>query len=69
MLRLDLASERGTARDDISDGLRIVGFEKRVIMALRMEFGVVVIMRVFYGGQDWERQLRNGLTEGDEAED
>ena len=49
----DLASERGRARDDIRPGLRIVGFERRVTIAFMVEEARVVILRLFYGGQNW----------------
>ena len=54
----DLASERGTPRDDIRRGLRTVGFEHRVTIAFRVQAERVLILRVFYGGQDWEAVLR-----------
>lgn len=49
----DLASERGHVRDDIRQGLRIVGFERRVTIAFMVENNRVVILRLFYGGQNW----------------
>ena len=54
----DLASKRGTPRDDIRRGLRTVGFERRVTIAFRVQAERVLILRVFYGGQDWEAALR-----------
>jgi toxin ParE1/3/4 len=56
-LRLDTASERGRRRDDICAGLRIIGFEKRVTIAFTIEEDNVTILRLFYGGQDWESAL------------
>jgi toxin ParE1/3/4 len=50
----DVASERGHRRDDIRPGLRIVGFERRVTIAFTVEETRVVILRVFYGGRNWE---------------
>ena len=55
--RFDLASERGTARDDIRPGLRIIGFERRLTIAIIVEPDRVTILRIFYGGADWERDL------------
>lgn len=49
----DIASERGHKRDDIRTGLRIVGFERRVTIAFAVEETRVIILRIFYGGQDW----------------
>ena len=54
-LGFDLASERGHARNDIRHGLRIVGFERRVVVAFTVDEDRVVFLRLFYGGQDWER--------------
>jgi len=45
---------RGTPRDDLRPGLRIVGFERRVTIAFAMMGGEVVVHGVFYGGQDLE---------------
>ena len=56
-LSLDLASERGTRRDDIRKNLRILGFRRRVTIAFAVEDARVVILRSFYGGQDWENIL------------
>lgn len=55
--RLAMASERGQARDDIRPGLRIIGFERRVTIAFKVEPERVVILRLFYGGRDWEALL------------
>lgn len=49
-----VASERGHRRDDIRPGLRIVGFERRVTIAFTVDETRVVILRVFYGGRNWE---------------
>jgi toxin ParE1/3/4 len=45
-------------RDDIRPGLRIVGFERRVTIAFSVDDGRVTILRVFYGGRDWENAFR-----------
>jgi len=42
--------ERGTVRD-IRDGMRIVGFERRVSIAFIVENGEVVVLRILYAGQ------------------
>ena len=47
-------SERGHRRDDVFLGLRIVGFEKRVTIAFNVDDNNVSILRLFYGGQNWE---------------
>lgn len=52
------ASERGTRRDDIRPGLRIAGFERRVSIAFTVDDERVTILRLFYGGRDWEQIMR-----------
>jgi len=45
---------RGTARDDLLEGLRIVGFEKRVTIAFMVTDDTVLIEGIYYGGQNFE---------------
>jgi toxin ParE1/3/4 len=49
----NVASERGHLREDIRPGLRVAGFENRVAIAFFVEDEQVIILRVFYGGQNW----------------
>jgi toxin ParE1/3/4 len=56
-LALETSSLRGTRRDDILPGLRTVGFERRAAIVFRVRGTRVSIMRIFYGGQDFERAL------------
>ncbi len=44
--------ERGTRRDDLLSGLRLVGFERRVTLAFRVDTTTVTFDRVIYGGRD-----------------
>lgn len=44
--------ERGTRRDDLSPGLRVVGFEGRVAIAFHVTADRVTIDRILYGGRD-----------------
>lgn len=53
-----LASERGRLRDGVRPGLRVIGFERRVTAAFTVGKDRVTILRLFYGGRDWERELR-----------
>ena len=53
----DVASERGHLREDIRPNLRVVGFEKRITIAFIVEEDRVVILRIFYGGQNWNDWL------------
>ena len=57
-LNIELASERGQRRDEIREGLRIVGFERRVTIAVVVGAHEVTILRLFYGGQDWESSFQ-----------
>lgn len=54
---LDLASERGSLRDDIRPGLRVLGFERRLTIAIMVDAGRVSVLRLFYGGQNWATKL------------
>ena len=53
--RLGFASERGTKRDDLRPGLRIIGFERRVTIAFHVEPRSVIVDRAFYAGRDIPR--------------
>jgi len=50
----EISSQRGRRREDIRPGLRITGFERRVTIAFLVEPDTVIILRLYYGGQDWE---------------
>ena len=43
---------RGTARDDLSPRIRLVGFERRVTIAFMVTDETVLIVRILYGGRD-----------------
>ncbi len=58
-LALQTSPLRGTKRDDILVGLRTIGFERRATIAFRVHGSRVTIVRVFYGGQDFEHALRS----------
>jgi toxin ParE1/3/4 len=49
---------RGTPRDDLVSGLRVIGFELRVLIAYTTITDTVVIQGVFAGGRNFERTLR-----------
>jgi toxin ParE1/3/4 len=57
-LSLESAPERGMRRDDIRRGLRIICFKRRVAIAFQIGKTDVVIVRIFYGGRNYERALR-----------
>lgn len=56
-------AERGTRRDDIRPGLRVTGFERRVAIAFTVGDEQVVILRLFYGGRNWEGQFADEKIE------
>lgn len=62
-LALETFPERGTRRDDIRPGLRTLGFERRATIVFQVRKTDVVIVRIFDGGQDYERAL---IGAGDE---
>ena len=47
--------ERGTLRKDLRPGLRVMGFERRVLIAFRIERSSVAILRILYAGRSLER--------------
>lgn len=44
--------ERGMRHDDISPGLRTVGYRHRATIAFRIKGNTVTIMRIFHGGRE-----------------
>lgn len=56
--------ERGMRRDDLLPGLRIVGYRRRISIAFIVAPQAVVILGVYYGGRDYEADLRGRKREG-----
>ncbi|MGO1163886.1 type II toxin-antitoxin system RelE/ParE family toxin [Brucella pseudogrignonensis] len=54
---LEYASERGTLHNDIREGLRTVGFERRITIAFNVTAQEVIVLGLFYGGQNWQEAL------------
>ena len=54
-LRLTHFPNRGTPHVDISSGLRSVTFERRIIIAYRVEIGTVHVVRLICAARDFER--------------
>ncbi len=44
--------ERGTRRDDLRPGLRVIGLARRVTIAFHVGAETVMIDRILYGGRD-----------------
>ena len=53
--------ERGNKRDDIRLGLRTTHYKKRVVIAFAAELNRVSIIGIFYGGQDYETDLKSNF--------
>ena len=52
--KLSIGSARGSRRDDVREGLRVIGFKRRINVAFVVEDDRVVVLRLFYGGRNWE---------------
>jgi toxin ParE1/3/4 len=52
--------ERGTAREDLRPGLRLMGFERRAVIAFQVGSGLVAILRILYGGRSIDRAFPKG---------
>ena len=52
--------ERGTKRDDLRAGLRIVGYGRRVTIAFHVTHDSATIDRILYGGRDLPTALNRG---------
>lgn len=48
---LDLFPARGTIRSDLREGLRVIGFERSVSVAFKVEGETVVVFRILAGGR------------------
>jgi toxin ParE1/3/4 len=49
---------RGTQRDDLLEGLRTIGFERRATIVFIVSKGTVLIEGVYHGGQDFEKHFK-----------
>ena len=47
--------ERGTLRDDVRDGLRIIGFERNASVAFIVEDESVIVLRILGKGQEFRQ--------------
>lgn len=43
---------RGRSRDDLAEGVRTIVFERRFIVAYRVKPSEILILRLFYAGQN-----------------
>jgi len=56
--------QRGTTREDVRPGLRIINYKKRAVIAFDVDADCVSIIGVFYGGQDYETILQDDYEDG-----
>jgi plasmid stabilization system protein ParE len=56
--KLETFPKRGTRRDDLRPGIRILGFRRRVSIVFEVSGTAVTILGIFYGGQDFEAMLK-----------
>lgn len=56
-LKLADFPNRGLSRDDLAPGLRTTSFERRALIAYRIDGNNVLIVRVFAAGRDYEGEL------------
>ncbi|MEO3433738.1 type II toxin-antitoxin system RelE/ParE family toxin [Inquilinus sp. CAU 1745] len=46
--------EIGVSRSDLLEGARILTFRRRVVIVYRLSAGKIDVLRIFYGGRDYE---------------
>lgn len=56
--KLTAFPKRGTPRDDLSPGLRTSTFERRVIIAYRVEHNTVLVLRIIRAARDYAAFLK-----------
>jgi toxin ParE1/3/4 len=53
-LNLATFPQRGTERPEIRPGVRSIGFRRRVTITFRVSTNDVLVLGIFYGGQNFE---------------
>ncbi|QND57203.1 type II toxin-antitoxin system RelE/ParE family toxin [Mesorhizobium huakuii] len=56
-MALSTFPERGSVRDAVGPGVRVVGFERRASILFRVDAEQVLILRGLYGGQDYPHHV------------
>jgi toxin ParE1/3/4 len=59
---LSVFPERGIKRDDLRRGFRVLGFERRAVIAFLVAAYTVTILRILYGGRDLETLSRRSAV-------
>lgn len=54
---LDTFPLRGTPRDDLLPGLRLITYKRRTVIAYKVEGDEVLVLGAYHGGQDYEAAL------------
>lgn len=62
-MALESFPDRGMRLDDIRPGFRSVGFERRATVVFHVKRAEVIIVRIFYGAQEYERVLRGSADD------
>jgi toxin ParE1/3/4 len=62
--KIGLVPHRGSPRNELEPGLRMVPFERSAVILYRVEADRVRVTNVFYGGRDYET-LFLGMSEQD----
>jgi len=57
---------RGTRRDDLGTGLRLVGFRRRVGIVFAVDADTVMILGIFYGGRAIDVDAEGGEGTSDD---
>jgi plasmid stabilization system protein ParE len=51
---LQVFPHRGTRRDNIRPGLRVISFRRRTVVIFQVDEDIVSIIGIFHGGQNYE---------------
>lgn len=54
---------RGVSRDDLTPGLRTLGFRRRVTIAFTIADHTIVIHGIYYGGRDYESLIQDNRSQ------
>jgi toxin ParE1/3/4 len=53
--------EQGAPRFEYRPGLRIIGFRRRVTIAYGVEKGSIIILGIYYGGQNYQADFADEI--------
>ena len=55
--------QKGNHRNDVRPGLRTTHYKKHAVIAFAVERDCVSIIGIFYGGQDYETDLKSNFED------